>query len=515
MTNLNDILSLLGGQPLKSRFVMGQNLVVDKVEFLSVVSELRDHTAYITTEAALEEELKEKAVSPRSIVICGVEDDLVREHDLPPVNILFFKMDAMNMFTALNRRMREYGQWQIKLSDCVHEHGTFAAVAETCAEIATSPVFIVNADRQIVAYAGVEYSPMPYAQRLAKAGQLHDNLYAYPGQVLHEGQRGLQFERTELSKVDGLLLHLWRSSRDGKPMYALLVEQSAASRIMDMDMLAYYVSISIFKVRERFSIPRETTKFSFQTVMSDVLSGQVSQEELIESRFENAGIRIPESHVYRLILAEPERGGCDLVGFNTALEEALPGGGSYGYRGKTLYLWPVSGEMADGEMLEKVFREFGYFGIVGDAARSRNLRMQHKVLAQALRLRGHAYWLKHRAVCYYDEVRFLSMVDILYTAVPRFYGVAEQDAVRQIVSPAVERLYMYDKENNTQLRNVLRIYLATNCSLSETAARLYMHKNTVAYKIKQINGITGGELCKSASHTSLLMSCAILDYLEN
>lgn len=514
MTNLNDILSLLGGQPLKSRFSSPPDFVADKVEFLSISPELQANTAYITTEDMLESELRGKHISPQSIVICAVKEDLVREHDLPPVNIIFLKTDALTAFSVLNRRMREYGTWQIQLANCVHEHGTLASVAETCSKICRSPVFIVNADRQIVAYAGVELSPLPFARRLAKRSQLHDNLDSYPRVLLHEGRRSLHFERAELSSHEGLLLHLWRNSRDGDSMFALMIEQSAASSIADMNMLAYYTCISIFKLRERFSIPRETTKFSFHTIMADIISGQLTQSEPIEMRLESVGIHTPERHIYHLILAEPTGKNCDLVGFNSAIETLLPGGASYGHRGKTLYLWPATCPLPEAEAIEKVFREFGYTGIVGDESFPQGLRMQYKILEQALHLRERAYWLKNRFMCYYAELRFLNVVDILYAAAPDFFAVSDHDAIRHLVSPAVEQLYAFDKMNHAKLRDVLRTYLLTNCSLTRTAAHLYMHKNTVAYKLKQINSIVGSDLRDGHSNANLLLSCAILDYLD-
>lgn len=515
MTNMNDILGLLGSQPRVSKFISSQSFIVDKVEFLSVAESLQENTAYVTNMTNLEEELTGKDVSPRSLIVCASDGISVQVQDLPHANIVIFDAELLHIFTLLNQRMREYSSWQVQLLTCVHEYGTLSSIAEVCSKICRSPVYILNADRQIAVSAGTEYSPQPYAQQLATQGLSYWNLDSCPTVLLHEGHRGLRLERAELSWYEGMQLHLWSNIREGENLFFLMIEQSAASQLKDFDMLAYFACISIFRVRERFVATRESTKFSFQTVMSDILSGRMTKRDQIEQSLNSAGILTPTDYSYRLILSKPITPRRDIVGFSTKLEELFPGGGSYGVLGSVLYLWPVIGELPEHERIEKLFQDFGFTGIIGDENHSQNLRMEHKILEQSLQLKPRAFWLRNRAVCYYDELRLLNIVDILYTAAPDFYGVKEQDAVRHLVPPAVEKVTQYDKMHKSNLRDVLRTYLSTNCNLSDTAARLYMHKNTILYKIKQINEVAQVDLKDGRTNIKLLIGCAILEYLES
>ena len=49
----------------------------------------------------------------------------------------------------------------------------------------------------------------------------------------------------------------------------------------------------------------------------------------------------------------------------------------------------------------------------------------------------------------------------------------------------------YDVENGADLLETLRVYVETGCNQSETAQKLYVHLNTLKYRLKRINEIAG------------------------
>lgn len=66
------------------------------------------------------------------------------------------------------------------------------------------------------------------------------------------------------------------------------------------------------------------------------------------------------------------------------------------------------------------------------------------------------------------------------------------DIPQPIKQAFVNKLYagLSDKDRADTIQ-LLRIYYETNCSISETAKRLFIHKNTVQYKLKRLLEITG------------------------
>lgn len=75
-----------------------------------------------------------------------------------------------------------------------------------------------------------------------------------------------------------------------------------------------------------------------------------------------------------------------------------------------------------------------------------------------------------------------------------------------ISHPALEKLYLYDKENNTEYYKTLEQYLINERNQAKTAELLNMHRNTLAYRIKRIEEITGGDLNDTALRQYLIMS---------
>ena len=57
--------------------------------------------------------------------------------------------------------------------------------------------------------------------------------------------------------------------------------------------------------------------------------------------------------------------------------------------------------------------------------------------------------------------------------------------------PALSVLEEYDRENHTSLRETLTVFLQNHCSILETANNMYVHRNTVKYRIARIQEITG------------------------
>ena len=77
-------------------------------------------------------------------------------------------------------------------------------------------------------------------------------------------------------------------------------------------------------------------------------------------------------------------------------------------------------------------------------------------------------------------------------ALPFLIGVLQKEPVaRDLIHPALGTLESYDDQNDTDLLKTLRLFVETGCSQSETAQKLYVHLNTLKYRLKRIGELTG------------------------
>ena len=75
-------------------------------------------------------------------------------------------------------------------------------------------------------------------------------------------------------------------------------------------------------------------------------------------------------------------------------------------------------------------------------------------------------------------------------ALPFLIGTLQKEPVaRDLLHPTLGMLESYDLENGADLLETLRVYVETGCNQSETAQKLFVHLNTLKYRLKRISEI--------------------------
>ena len=80
-----------------------------------------------------------------------------------------------------------------------------------------------------------------------------------------------------------------------------------------------------------------------------------------------------------------------------------------------------------------------------------------------------------------------------------------------ILRPLLE----YDKENNSLLLPTVRAYLLCNGNITKTAQDIFVHRNTLLYRLNQIRDLTGWDLEDARTRMNLLLSILIREYLQD
>ena len=90
----------------------------------------------------------------------------------------------------------------------------------------------------------------------------------------------------------------------------------------------------------------------------------------------------------------------------------------------------------------------------------------------------------------------------------------DTDDVVFLCHNGVLTLTRYDRAYQNNLRDVLFYYLMNDRSISRTSSQMYMHRNTLIYKVKQIEELLGESLDDPYTRHSLIFSCLLLRYRE-
>ena len=68
--------------------------------------------------------------------------------------------------------------------------------------------------------------------------------------------------------------------------------------------------------------------------------------------------------------------------------------------------------------------------------------------------------------------------------------------------------------NNTNLVEVLECYLKTNGSLQDTAEELFVHRNTINYRLKKMEAILGKDLTRFEVRNELALGLMVAKVKE-
>lgn len=91
------------------------------------------------------------------------------------------------------------------------------------------------------------------------------------------------------------------------------------------------------------------------------------------------------------------------------------------------------------------------------------------------------------------------------------YGISKMEP-RHLCSPDLIALCGYDRENNTDLLHTLKVYLNRGQNATETAAELYIHRNTLYQRLSKIESLIHGKLENPDTRLYMQLSFSFMDF---
>ncbi|SFL96521.1 PucR family transcriptional regulator [Pelosinus propionicus] len=137
------------------------------------------------------------------------------------------------------------------------------------------------------------------------------------------------------------------------------------------------------------------------------------------------------------------------------------------------------------EILEKISAKIPGLGVtVGLGGRFESLQAARQGYLQAMKVLRFAKLKKaSRSIYAYEQ---LGIYKLLFEIEPEKLAMYHQDVI--------EPLNLYDNKHHMDMVSSLFVYFEENCNAVKTAKRLYVHRNTLDYRLKKIEEITGRSL---------------------
>ncbi len=109
----------------------------------------------------------------------------------------------------------------------------------------------------------------------------------------------------------------------------------------------------------------------------------------------------------------------------------------------------------------------------------RKIKKSYEEAMDALRIAG--FMSTESSVTFFEDLGVYSFL----------FELEGSSAMHNFFERTVGKIIAYDRQNNTVLFDTLIQYFKCDCNLRVTAEQLYIHKNTVLYRIRKVEEITG------------------------
>lgn len=146
-----------------------------------------------------------------------------------------------------------------------------------------------------------------------------------------------------------------------------------------------------------------------------------------------------------------------------------------------------------------------YIVNIGIGTRQKSLEKYKLSYEQASKCINLAIKQKQKNMIYYYEQLGLYQL---------FYDINNKTLLENFVHNILYNLIAYDKKYNTNLIQTLEVYLNKNCNLNQTAETLFIHRNTIKYRLQRIEEITNTSLDDAFTRLNFFNAILIKKFLQ-
>lgn len=94
------------------------------------------------------------------------------------------------------------------------------------------------------------------------------------------------------------------------------------------------------------------------------------------------------------------------------------------------------------------------------------------------------------------------------------FSIDDEKSLRRFYKTYLGKLIDYDSVNNTQLCYTLDVYLSNNGNANATAEALYIHRNTLRYRLDKIRSLLDDDLENLSTTVNYIIAFKIKKYLD-
>lgn len=428
------------------------------------------------------------------------------------VNLIVTDLALTELHEVLSAVLRRYQGWSLQLLKALGQRQGIRGVVDATAKLTGGALFLLNGEGRVTCFGGSACLDSAPAQELLWRGQLSSGTLL---NAAKDGPDGLYCRPLD----GGGKCWVQRVREDNGSVSYLVLFTSAHWHKPDVLELLRLVRGSLEQVSavEKGSCQVNTDLKQF---LSDLLSGKLTEEEEIDRRL--SALPRPAQRFCTFIVVEPVCLGAlptlpaPLL---SQLEAIFPGSNAAFYGGSAVLLVSRSDRdfqpipAFDRERFQELLARYDlYAGVSNATSRRLMLRTTYLLTKSVLQLGQALRFDKKARIFFFEDYAEYIAIDLCINS---FISLMGHDDIIYLSHPGMVKLYRYDAANKTNLLDVLYFYCLSNCSVSQAAKAVYMHRNTFSARLAKIQELFQEDLSNGEIQQRIIFSYKVLRYYDH
>ncbi|WNS41388.1 helix-turn-helix domain-containing protein [Paenibacillus sp. MMS20-IR301] len=379
-------------------------------------------------------------------------------------------------------------------------------IVQTAASLLRNPVIVFDASFRIVAHSGHEdMDDYIWSENIRRGYCSYDFIAAV--NRMDSVRRGKQSDASyEVACEETANTKLISKIKVGGKQIGnvLLLGCRQPFRPLDRELLSLTATV-LAEEMGKSSYYRNARNIKVEDILCGLLEQQLQDSNTIQERLQSAGLRLGDT---LLVLLFDLTGYVDSGRYDDYLSERLqhlfPGSPCTYYEGRIVLIHngSLARELVRGPLQEFLSSAGVSLGISSSFSSLKQCRLHYLQALSALRI--------GRILC--PERKWTYYADIqLYELLPAEVLSGEERLYRH---PELWKLQEYDAAHQSSLYHTFYVYLKHNRNMQLASEELYIHRNTLRYKLDHISRLLEADFTDSEKMLAYYISYKIADFCE-
>ncbi|MCI8659607.1 MAG: hypothetical protein HFG54_05100 [Lachnospiraceae bacterium] len=490
--SVNLIDECLKGIPLK--YIWGAGLTsdtrFDKLKWLSkYVSQIQPNTLYMTDYTILKSYMEcRKAEFPAGacfLCVGSPEDEIPELFENFPCILVGQEYDLALIGNKLLDYWDQLREWTQKMDRILYSRGSLQDFFDVSDQYFSSGLLMWDKSFDVQAYSGEAKVDSPVLVEIVKQKyfpkEVIENIIRKNLLDVTVGNDTTRYISSDQTKT-GLDLLVRHFCRNGFRLYSIAYFLKNPMHPGERERLENFFDHIITFLDNSEGILEDEYHRSVDIFFRDILSGNISTPKEIEDKAQGFHIDMNKKYLcYVLRLDEYSKTKARyLVNYLTRI---MPTEHTFEYNHEVVFIKDVHtyncvelGRVSSFEHLLKTSK--AYCGISSTFEQLIQIPVAYRQSEAAIRL-GRLMEKETGCIYFYKNYYYYHMLEIVHH---------EMD-LRMMYNKRLEIVLEDDKKHNSNNFHILEVFLEKNLSVSDTAAELFLHRNSIVYRIKKLEQI--------------------------